>query len=375
MTQPRRRNLLLALAMGVLLMLLSYARIVGDSQSMAFREEVVETIFAGSIWGTTLMWNLIWYGVALTVLHLAFGAVCWGIGTLSATVFPRPDGNQQKNERQHIVLWFALLTIAVLALNSAQFGHSSLGSAYARIMMNPVAGVALGKWIGGIIGLLALGVVVAAIVKALRSGWRPYASPRRFGVGALAVVLLAGVVGWSSANHSHNDASRLNVILIGIDSLRIDIVSKGGPAGVAPHMREFLNDSVWFTDSMTPLARTFPSVMSILTGRQPHKTGAYMNLPPRDFVHEGDTLGRIFGRAGYRTVFAMDEARFANIDESYGFDQAITPKPGASEFLLSLFADTPLSNFVAGCSPSSTPTGAPRRRTIRMRSWTGSNAR
>jgi len=332
--------------MGLLLMLMSYSRIVGDSQSMAFREDVIDTIFAGSIWGTTLMWNLIWFGVALTVLHLAFGAVCWGIGTLSAGIAPRPDGNQQKNERQHVILWFAILCIAILAYNSAEFAHSSLGSAYALVLATPVAGVALGKLIAAIIGLGALGVIVAGLVKSLRSGWRADGARRRIGVGAFAVLLLSAVVGWASMNHSHNDASRLNVILIGIDSLRIDIVGKDGPAGVAPHMREFLNDSVWFTDSMTPLARTFPSVMSILTGRQPHKTGAYMNLPPRHLVREGDTLGRIFGRAGYRTVFGMDEARFANIDVTYGFDQAITPRPGASEFLLSLFADTPLSNLV-----------------------------
>ena len=136
------------------------------------------------------------------------------------------------------------------------------------------------------------------------------------------------------------------MVLIGIDSLRIDIVGKQGPAGVAPHMREFLDDSVWFTDTMTPLARTFPSVMSILTGRQPHKTGAYMNLPPRDFIKEGDTLGRVFSRAGYHSVFAMDEVRFANIDTSYGFDQTVTPPAGSTEFLMSLFADTPLSNTV-----------------------------
>jgi hypothetical protein len=343
MTPTRRRNLLLGIALGLGFMLLSYARIVGDSQSMAIREEVVDTIFAGSIWGTTLMWNLIWFGVALTLLHAAFGALCWGVGTISASIAPRPDGDQPKNERQHVILWFALLTIAALAFNSAEFAHSSLGSAYALTLTMPIAGVALGKGIAGGIVLVAFGVVVAGIVKSLRSGWRP---PHRVAVGALAAVALGGTVGWAGSNHSHNDASRVNVVLIGIDSLRIDILRQGAPAGVAPHLKEFLEGSVWFTDSMTPLARTFPSVMSILTGRQPHKTGAYMNLPPRDFVKEGDTLGRIFGRAGYHTVFAMDEARFANIDVSYGFDQAVTPRPGATEFLLSLFADTPVSNCI-----------------------------
>lgn len=342
----RRKNLYLCLLLGVALMLLSYARIIGDSHSMAFREEVLDTIFAGSIMGTKLMTNLVWFGVALTALHLAFGVLAWGVGTLSALAAPKPEAQQQKNERQHAVLWFAILTIAVMAFNSAEYSRSSLGSAYAVQLLMPIAGIALGKWIAGIITLFALGVVGAALVRLMRGGWRPYRNPRRFVAGLLAVTLPFSVAGWATLNRTHNDSTRTNVILIGIDSLRLDIVDGHGPAGIAPHMRDFLKDSVWFTDSMTPLARTFPSVTSILTGRQPHKTGAYMNLPPRDFIHEGDTLPRLFGRAGYHSTFAMDEVRFANFDTSYGFDQAITPPPGATEFLMTLFADTPLSNTV-----------------------------
>lgn len=332
--------------MGLLLLLLSYTRIVGDSKSMAFREGVLDTIFKGSIWGTTLMWNLIWFGVALAALHLVFGAVCWGIGILSASLAPKAEPEQPKHERQHMVLWFALLTIALMAFNSAVFSRSSLGSPYAVVMSMDIASIELGRWIATLLALAAVAVVFMALRKRYLAGWRPYRNARRFAIGLLAVALPFAVAGWAARNHSHNDGSRPNVVLIGIDSLRFDIVSDHGPAGVAPHMREFLDHSVWFTDTMTPLARTFPSVMSILTGRQPHKTGAYMNLPPRDFIREGDTLGRSFTRAGYHSVFAMDEVRFANIDTSYGFDQSITPPPGATEFLLSLFADTPLSNFV-----------------------------
>jgi arylsulfatase A-like enzyme len=344
MSSSRRKNLSLALGLGVLLMLLSYARIVGDSQSMQFREEVTETIFANSMMGTRLMWNVIVFGVALTLLHLTFGAVSWALGTISASISRQPD--HQKNERQHVILWFALLTIALLAYNSAEFSRSSLGSAYARILTSPIGGVPLGKCIAGLIVLAALGTLIAALVKSLRAGWRPYRDARRFTVGASALALTFVLGGWAAGNHSHNDSARMNVVLIGVDSLRLDIVEQQDAASVAPHLREFLDGSAWFTDTMTPLARTFPSVTSILTGRQPHKTGAYMNLPPRDFIREGDTLGRVFGRAGYHTIFGMDEARFANFDTSYGFDQAVTPPPGATEFLLSLFADTPLSNAV-----------------------------
>jgi arylsulfatase A-like enzyme len=346
-SSSHRKNLVLALVLGLVLLLLSYSRIVGDSQSMGFRGEVLETVFGGVIWGSKLMWHMVWFVVALIALHLSFGAICWRVGTLSATLSPKAEAaDQAKHERQHVVLWFALFTIAVLAFNSAQFTRSSLGSPYAIAMSSPVLGVGLGVWISSAIVLAALAVVTLYTAKKLRSGWRPYRDSRRFAAGVLAIVVPCLVAGWTTANHSHNDGTRTNVVLIGIDSLRTDIVGKRGPEGVAPHLREFLEGSVRFTDTMTPLARTFPSVMSILTGRQPHKTGAYMNLPPRDFIHEGDTLGRIFGRAGYHSVFAMDEVRFANIDQSYGFDQAVIPPAGATEFLMTLFADTPLSNCV-----------------------------
>jgi len=331
--------------MGLLLLLASYGRIVGDSQSMAFREGMVDTIFKGSIFGTTLMWNVVWFVVTLVTLHLVFGAICWGIGLLSASL-EKSATPQPKQERQHMLLWFAFLTLGLMAFNSAEYSRSSLGSPYARVMSAEYFSIALGLWLAGLVGLAALGVVIMSMAKRWRAGWRPLGHPRRLAIVSLAVAVPFAVGGWAVRNHSHNDASRTNVVLIGIDSMRLDVVSDGGPAGVAPHLREFLDHSVWFTDTMTPLARTFPSVMSILTGRQPHKTGAYMNLPPRDVIHEGDTLGRIYGRAGYHTVFAMDEVRFANFDDSYGFDRAITPPAGATEFLLSLFADTPLSNFV-----------------------------
>jgi arylsulfatase A-like enzyme len=292
------------------------------------------------------MWNLVWYGVVLVALHLVFGAVCWVIGILSARLAPKPDAEQPRNERLHMMLWFAMLTIALLAFNSAVFSRSSLGSAYAVPMTAEFMSIKAGVWIAGLLALAAATVVSMSLASQWRAGWRPPGYPRPFAIGAGALVLSLAFAGWVTANHSHNDGSKTNVILIGIDSMRLDIVSKGAPDGVAPHMREFLDNSMWFRDTMTPLARTFPSVMSLLTGRQPHKTGAYMNLPPRDFIREGDTLGRIFGRAGYHSAFAMDEVRFANIDTSYGFDQAITPPAGSTEFLLSLIADTPLTNFV-----------------------------
>jgi Sulfatase len=114
----------------------------------------------------------------------------------------------------------------------------------------------------------------------------------------------------------------------------------------APAINQFLRESTVFKDAITPLARTFPSWVSILSGRHPHTTGAVINLFPREQIQEGDSLPKLLGKAGYRTVYAIDEVRFSNLDKSYGFDEMISPPMGASDFLLGFFSDSPLANLL-----------------------------
>ena len=71
-------------------------------------------------------------------------------------------------------------------------------------------------------------------------------------------------------------------------------------------------------------------------------------------MHEGDNARRCAEGHGYQTIYATDEVRFANIDQSFGFDQLITPPIGAADFLLGKAGDLPLVNLV-----SPTRVGAP----------------
>jgi hypothetical protein len=59
-------------------------------------------------------------------------------------------------------------------------------------------------------------------------------------------------------------------------------------------------------------------------------------------------LGDALRAHGYQSIYATDEVRFANFDESYGFDQLITPPIGASDFLIGKAGDLPLVNLVSG---------------------------
>jgi hypothetical protein len=143
-----------------------------------------------------------------------------------------------------------------------------------------------------------------------------------------------------------NPSTKPNVILIGLDSFRQDLVDPRFSPHVTPNLQAFLDQSTHFSNAMTPLARTFPSLLSMLTGRHPHHTGAVMNLLPRELVDDSESLPRVLARNGYHAAYATDEVRFANIDTSFGFAQTITPPIGASEFLIEKVADTPVTNLL-----------------------------
>ena len=126
---------------------------------------------------------------------------------------------------------------------------------------------------------------------------------------------------------------RPHVILLGIDSLRLDHLQRFGGTGVTKHLDRFLAEADIVRDTTTPVARTFPSWTAILTGRSPSVTGARFNLASREVAQANPTLGDVLREAGYRTIYSTDEVRFANFDETYGFDQVVTPPIGAADFV------------------------------------------
>lgn len=141
--------------------------------------------------------------------------------------------------------------------------------------------------------------------------------------------------------------SKPNIIIIGIDSLRPDFLNTVNKAGHnTPYLDSFLTQSTVFSDSFTPLARTFPSWMTILTGRYPIQTGARTDLENVQHLDVSQTLPVILRPTGYYSIFATDETRFSNIDKKMGFDRIISPPIGFNDFLIGAVNDFPLSNLV-----------------------------
>jgi arylsulfatase A-like enzyme len=138
-----------------------------------------------------------------------------------------------------------------------------------------------------------------------------------------------------------------NIILIGLDSLRPDHIGYFGHQDAhTPTIDRFLASSVVFTNAYTPLARTFPSWVSILTAKYPLRSHARANLVAPDRVVANDMLAKRLQADGYFTIYGTDETRFTDITQAYGFDRLIGPAGGAAEFLLGSLSDFPLSNLL-----------------------------
>lgn len=134
-----------------------------------------------------------------------------------------------------------------------------------------------------------------------------------------------------------------NIIFIGLDSVS-PLHLQHNPNDFK-FLRGLLNSGVNFQQSITPLARTFPAWTSILTGKYPIHNGARFNLVPIEEVNKQTFLSTILQTHGYTTIYAQDERKFNNLDETFGFDKVIGPSVGASEFILTRISDTPFLNI------------------------------
>lgn len=175
----------------------------------------------------------------------------------------------------------------------------------------------------------------------------------RYGCSALFILLISYNI-WPQlhsslpVNNNNKTNQGPNIIMLGIDSLRPDhLVRNGYSQMIAPNVENFLEKSLVFTNAYTPLARTFPSWMSILTGKYPSETGIRYNLIQRHYYsNDQPTLTELLQKEyGYYTVHAMDETRFCNLLAEDGFDELMHPVTGVVDFLFGRMHDYSLSNL------------------------------
>ena len=157
---------------------------------------------------------------------------------------------------------------------------------------------------------------------------------------ALSAYLLMVVV---LLSHPRQDGPKsgnqgMNVVLLGIDALRPDhLASEGYFRDTAPGIDAFLSEAVVFDQAFTPLARTYPSWTSMLTGSWPTTHQVRDNLPtPENLVPDITLLPQVMAAAGYETGFITDDSRFSYMVPEIGFSRIFQPRVGIQNFAVSV---------------------------------------
>ncbi len=117
-----------------------------------------------------------------------------------------------------------------------------------------------------------------------------------------------------------------NIIMIGCDTFREDYLGKLTPQGTSltPNLDQLGKQAVRYTNMVTPIARTAPSLASLFCSQWPNETKLWDNFTDPDTVNLKSQI-RFLKGMGYRTATYSDWAGsdFARYD--YGFDEHNTP--------------------------------------------------
>ncbi|MCP5327696.1 MAG: sulfatase-like hydrolase/transferase [Steroidobacteraceae bacterium] len=342
----RLDGLLLALGASLLVLVLSFWQWMAQWGDTLGSNRAFRSLHQDSLLGSALGTQLALFVLAQLSLHLGFGLACWGLARAARSAWPDYPATQ----RTWVTLWLLLGIFWVLIANAALFPNSTFGDHLFHVAQARIGGVTIHVVVSVLVGsllLLTVGTAAWRLSRRARAGTRVgWAAAVGLGLVASSAAIVLPDHYTSLTPAPKNGTERPHVILLGLDSLRCDFAAPIGKESTAPNIDRFLSRAARFTDAMTPLARTYPSWISILTGKHPHTTGAFVNLLHRDQMALGDNLPEAMRRNGWRTAYAIDEVRFSNIDESYGFDQTITPPMGAADFLIGMVNDAPLSNVI-----------------------------
>jgi len=141
------------------------------------------------------------------------------------------------------------------------------------------------RWgIGLLLAVAALLVVLASLRLGLNGEWLQLA------VFVVAVAVLAGIVVWDGwtgepapVKVKRRSGAPPNVVMIGCDTLRVDrLGGMGYERDLTPNIDALVNRGTLFSNCYAPLARTAPSLASMLTGLWPHRHGIRSNFVADD---------------------------------------------------------------------------------------------
>lgn len=270
------------------------------------------------------------------LLHVLFTIYIWGLARLIGRGFYL---NWRVTGKLGFGLWFIGI-ITILLANQYYFPNSKFSTLLSHFLPHFLATTFYFIFLS----ILGFATILALLIFILQN-------PFKNGFIFIVIALLSCssfIIGFIHPKLIIDAATpqKPNIILIGIDSLRPDFLGFFGYEKQTPSIDHFLDQSTVFSSAFTPLARTFPAWVSILTGKFPKQNGVRFNLPILDGFDWQHTLPAILRQDGYTTIFATDEVRFSNIDERFGFDKVLTPPIGVNDFLLGDLSDFPFMNLL-----------------------------
>lgn len=147
----------------------------------------------------------------------------------------------------------------------------------------------------------------------------------RGALAALAVLLALGAWWWfdlpgvpAAVRHARGPVKPVNVVILGIDTLRGDHLGIAGMPGLkTPNIDALAADGTYFARCQTTAPWTGPSFASAYTGLLPYHHGFY----GREFYSLGleqTTMAEIFAQAGYKTAAFVT---VAYLTYAYGMSQ------------------------------------------------------
>jgi arylsulfatase A-like enzyme len=288
-------------------------------------ESFVRTRFAGEI---TRM------GVAILATSLALGVAigggAWLLAGLRDALRPPPRARGPVRDAMLslalVVTLHASLELWAMARDPALYQGAWYAHGGWRRTVQVLATDVLGP--GGIVAIAlacALFFVLGPPDRWRSALGRARELARRFAPPAAAASMTA-LAAWVLSNVPGARAAadaRPNVLVIAADSLRADRLDPR----VAPHLTALAARATRFDRAYVSIPRTFPSWVTLLTGRHSHHHGIRSMFPRwEDRTRDFDALPERLARAGYATGVVSDYAGdvFSRID--LGFERVDVPE-------------------------------------------------
>ena len=144
---------------------------------------------------------------------------------------------------------------------------------------------------------------------------------------ATVLLLLIGIVGLAAHHHvPAHPGRRPNILLLAVDSLRADRVFAPNEQRRFPTLAALAERGVRFREAHVTVPRTFPSFVTLLTGRYPHHHGIRHMFPSAaQRAAIGPALPSVLHDAGYRTSVISDYAGEIFSRTPLGFDHVDVP--------------------------------------------------